>query len=112
MDQESNYEDMSREIQRIDSEKGFEMKLLKSNIRDQLEELAPLPELIELSEKRLNDAISAKFAIESSLQMKVQELKVLKNEVNGSDAYNHNFISIIIAFKRANLNFITQFIDC
>jgi hypothetical protein len=73
---------MNREIQRVDSEKGFELKLLKSNIKSQLDDLAPLPELIELSEKRLNDAILSKFAIESSLQLKVQEIKVLKTEVS------------------------------
>jgi len=81
MDQQATCIDMKRAMKRIESQNEFDIKLLKSNMKAQVDDLGHLPEMLEFTEDRLNESLHARFAIESSLQMKTNELNMLKNEV-------------------------------
>lgn len=81
MDQETKYDEMKRQMKRIESQNDYDIRLLKSNMKAQLEELSHIPEMMEFTEGKLNESLNAKFAIENSLQMKTKELSILTSEV-------------------------------
>jgi len=78
METEAEVEELKGDLQRVESDSNFQVRMLKSSFRDRIETLESYPEYLQLTEKRLVDTVQSKAHLEQLLRDKEREVWNLK----------------------------------
>lgn len=78
MEAEGDMEELKDDLQRVESESKFQVRLLKSSFEDRLDNLENFPEYLQITESRLKAAIESKAELEKVVRKQDHDISRLK----------------------------------